>query len=297
MVVNTSTITAIFIALNAFVSSAFVVRQNAFIGSRMTHKSASPTSLSTVADDAKVCIVTGASRGLGRAIALELGKNGCKVVVNYAGSEDRALAVVEEVKALGGDAIAVQADCSKPEDIEAMFANTKVTYGTCDVLVNNAGITKDGLVMRMKPQQWQDVIDINLSGVFYCTKEFFKLAAKKRTGRIINISSVVGQFGNPGQANYAAAKGGVIGLTMSNAKEFSARNITVNCVCPGFIASDMTAELSDEYLEKVSEMIPLKRLGKPEEVAGMTRFLALDPAADYITGHCFNVDGGIAIGC
>mmetsp|Transcript_18672 Transcript_18672/g.22918 ORF Transcript_18672/g.22918 Transcript_18672/m.22918 type:complete len:298 (-) Transcript_18672:464-1357(-) len=297
MVVNTSTITAIFIALNACVSSAFVVRQNAFIGSRMTHKSASPTSLSMVADDAKVCIVTGASRGLGRAIALELGKNGCKVVVNYAGSEDRALAVVEEVKALGGDAIAVQADCSKPEDIEAMFATTKETYGTCDVLVNNAGITKDGLVMRMKPQQWQDVIDINLSGVFYCTKEFFKLAAKKRTGRIINISSVVGQFGNPGQANYAAAKGGVIGLTMSNAKEFSARNITVNCVCPGFIASDMTAELSDEYLEKVSEMIPLKRLGKPEEVAGMTRFLALDPAADYITGHCFNVDGGIAIGC
>lgn len=295
MIVNISGLTAFFLALNVSIN-AFVIKQNAFTRSPAVPKS-STSSLSMVAEDAKVCIVTGASRGLGRSIALELGKNGCKVVVNYAGSEERALKVVEEVKELGGDAVAVQADCSKPEDIDAMFETTKETYGTCDVLINNAGITKDGLVMRMKPKQWQDVIDINLSGVFYCTQAFFKLAAKKRTGRIINIASVVGQFGNPGQANYAAAKGGVIGLTMSNAKEFSVRNITVNCVCPGFIESDMTAELSDDYLEKVSEVIPLKRLGKPEEVAGITRFLALDPAADYITGHCFNVDGGIAIGC
>jgi 3-oxoacyl-[acyl-carrier protein] reductase len=178
-----------------------------------------------------------------------------------------------------------------------MFKQIVDTYGTCDVLINNAGITKDGLVARMKKEQWQSVIDVNLSGVFYCTQAFFKIASKKRKGRIINISSVVGQIGNPGQANYAAAKGGVIGLTRSNAKEFAPRSVTVNCVCPGFIASDMTAVLDEAYLSKVSEGIPLKRLGKPEEVAGMTRFLALDPACDYITGHTFNVDGGIAIGC
>jgi len=260
-------------------------------------KSSSSRTLSMVADDAKVCLVTGSSRGLGKAIALDLGRQGCKVVVNYAGSEDAAKEVVAEIQASGGEAIAVQADCADPESIKALFKTTVDAFGTVDVLINNAGITKDTLVMMMKPKTWQDVIDINLSGVFYCTQQMFKVASKKRSGRIINISSVVGQIGNPGQANYAAAKGGVIGLTMSNAKEFSARGITVNCVCPGFIESDMTAKLSEEYLEKVSQSIPLKRLGKPEEVAGMCRFLALDPAADYITGHCFNVDGGIAMGC
>eukprot|EP00546_Thalassionema_frauenfeldii_P006433 CAMPEP_0178929090 /NCGR_PEP_ID=MMETSP0786-20121207/20335_1 /TAXON_ID=186022 /ORGANISM="Thalassionema frauenfeldii, Strain CCMP 1798" /LENGTH=253 /DNA_ID=CAMNT_0020605165 /DNA_START=150 /DNA_END=911 /DNA_ORIENTATION=+ len=251
-----------------------------------------------VADDAKVILVTGSSRGLGKAIAMDLGKAGQKVVINYVsdGSKEGAEATVEEIKGLGGDAIAVQADSSDPEAIKGMFAEIVDKFGTCDVLINNAGITKDTLVARMKQQQWQSVIDINLSGVFYCTQAFFKVASKKRTGRIINISSVVGQIGNPGQANYAAAKGGVIGLTKSNAKEFAARGVTVNCICPGFIASDMTAVLDEAYLEKVSEGIPLKRLGKPEEVAGMTRFLALDPACDYITGHTFNVDGGIAIG-
>jgi len=185
---------------------------------------------------------------------------------------------------------------SDPDQVDAMMKAAVDAFGTIDVLVNNAGITRDTLVMRMKPEMWQEVIDINLTGVFYCTKAFFKVASKKRTGRIINISSVVGQIGNPGQANYAAAKGGVLGLTKANAKEFSSRNITVNCICPGFIATDMTAELDEEYLKKVCEGIPLGRLGKPEEVAGMTRFLALDPACDYITGHTFNVDGGIAIG-
>ena len=178
-----------------------------------------------------------------------------------------------------------------------MFDEVVEKYGTCDVLINNAGITRDTLVLRMKPAQWQEVIDTNLSGVFYCSQAFFKVASKKRTGRIINMSSVVGQFGNPGQANYAAAKAGVLGLTMANAKEFAARGITVNAICPGFIESDMTAVLDEEYLKGMADVIPLKRLGKPEEVAGMTRFLALDPAADYITGHTFNVDGGIAIGC
>lgn len=257
------------------------------------------STMNMVADDAKVILVTGSSRGLGKSIALGLGEAGQKVVVNYVsdGSKESAEETVSQIKALGGDAIAVQADTSDPDAIKDMFAQVVDAYGTCDVLVNNAGITKDGLVVRMKPAQWQAVIDVNLSGVFYCTQAFFKIAAKKRTGRIINISSVVGQIGNPGQANYAAAKGGVIGLTRSNAKEFSARNVTVNCICPGFIESDMTAVLDEEYLKKVSEGIPLKRLGKPEEIAGMTKFLACDPAADYITGHTFNVDGGIAIGC
>eukprot|EP00548_Thalassiothrix_antarctica_P006695 CAMPEP_0194136776 /NCGR_PEP_ID=MMETSP0152-20130528/6773_1 /TAXON_ID=1049557 /ORGANISM="Thalassiothrix antarctica, Strain L6-D1" /LENGTH=293 /DNA_ID=CAMNT_0038833571 /DNA_START=86 /DNA_END=967 /DNA_ORIENTATION=- len=260
--------------------------------------SSASSSLKMVADDAKVIVVTGSSRGLGRSIALDLGKAGQKVVINYVsdGSKEAAEETVKEIKESGGDAIAVQADSSDPVAIKDMFKQVVEAFGTCDVLVNNAGITKDTLVARMKPAQWQAVIDVNLSGVFYCTQAFFKIASKKRTGRIINISSVVGQIGNPGQANYAAAKGGVIGLTKSTAKEFSTRNVTVNCICPGFIASDMTAVLDEEYLKKVCEGIPLKRLGKPEEVAGMTRFLALDPAADYITGHTFNVDGGIAIG-
>jgi len=285
------------IAILAGLSSANAFSTRFAFAPRVTSSVKSSSTLSMVADDAKVCLVTGASRGLGRAIALELGKQGCKVVVNYAGSEEAANKVVEEIKESGGDAIAVQANCADIDSIKAMFKTTVEEFGTCDVLINNAGITKDTLVMRMKPDMWQDVIDINLSGVFYCTQEFFKVASKKRTGRVINISSVVGQIGNPGQANYAAAKGGVIGLTMSNAKEFAARGITVNCVCPGFIESDMTAKLSDEYLETVSQGIPLKRLGKPEEVAGMCRYLSLDPSADYITGHCFNVDGGIAMGC
>eukprot|EP00550_Attheya_septentrionalis_P004762 CAMPEP_0198292330 /NCGR_PEP_ID=MMETSP1449-20131203/11620_1 /TAXON_ID=420275 /ORGANISM="Attheya septentrionalis, Strain CCMP2084" /LENGTH=294 /DNA_ID=CAMNT_0043991295 /DNA_START=33 /DNA_END=917 /DNA_ORIENTATION=- len=290
-------ISTVFVALSAACAvSAFSPATPLAFKTVSSHSSRRASSLNMVADDAKVILVTGASRGLGAAIALEMGKQGQKVVVNYAGSEAAALDVCEQIKALGGDAIAVQADCSKPDDIKVMFAKIVEEYGTCDVLINNAGITKDTLVLRMKPEMWQSVIDINLSGVFYTTQAFFKLASKKRTGRIINISSVVGQIGNPGQANYAAAKGGVIGLTMSNAKEFAMRKITVNCVCPGFIATDMTAKLSDEYLETVCAGIPLKRLGKPEEVAGMCRFLALDPAADYITGHCFNVDGGIAMG-
>ena len=195
-------------------------------------------------------------------------------------------------------------------DIKAMFKTIVDEFGTCDVLVNNAGIIRDGLLVKkdretgeikkLSMRKWQQVIDINLTGVFYTTQEFFKLASKKKlsegAGRIINISSVVGQMGNPGQANYAAAKGGVIGLTMSNAREFPSRGVTVNCVCPGYIQTDMTDELPDAVKEAVVSTIPLARMGKPEEVAGMTRFLAIDPAAAYITGHCFNVDGGMAIG-
>jgi len=252
-----------------------------------------------LADDPKVVVITGSSRGLGRAMALEIGKHGHKIVVNYfsASSKPEADAVVEEIKASGGVAIALECDTSKFDSIQNFFDSAVAHFGTVDVLINNAGITQDNLVIRMKPEQWQSVIDVNLSGVFYCTQAFFKIASKKRAGRIINISSVVGQFGNPGQANYAAAKGGVIGLTYSNAKEFSSRNILVNAICPGFIESAMTAKLAPEYLKEMADVIPLKRLGTPEEVAGMARFLAIDPAAAYITGHTFNVDGGIAIGC
>ncbi|KAJ1451136.1 hypothetical protein M885DRAFT_530615 [Pelagophyceae sp. CCMP2097] len=242
-------------------------------------------------------IVTGASRGIGRAVALELGKAGCNVVVNYAASEGPALEVVELIKAAGGDAIAVGANVADLDQITAMFKTTMETYGAVDVLVNNAGITRDGLVLRMKPKAWQDVIDLNLSGVFYCSQAAFKIMSKQRKGRIINMASVVGLFGNPGQANYAAAKGGVCALTMSNAKEFSSRGITVNAVCPGFIATEMVAaELSEEMLTKVKSAIPLGRLGEASEVAGLVRFLALDPAGAYITGHSMTIDGGIAIG-
>eukprot|EP00536_Pseudo-nitzschia_multiseries_P002485 jgi/Psemu1/183641/e_gw1.33.169.1 len=252
-----------------------------------------------VADDAKVILVTGSSRGLGKSIATDLGKAGQKVIINFVsdGSKEAAEATVAEIKEAGGDAIAIQADSSNPDSIKELFKQSVEAFGTVDVLINNAGITRDGLVMRMKPDAWQAVIDTNLSGVFYCTQAFFKIAAKKRAGRIINISSVVGQFGNAGQANYAAAKGGVIALTMSNAKEFAPRGVKVNCVCPGFIETDMVDKLDASYLETVAESIPLKRLGKPEEIAGMCRFLALDPAVEYITGHTFNVDGGMAIGC
>jgi len=251
-----------------------------------------------VAEDAKVCFVTGSSKGLGKSIAIALGAKGQKIVVNYSseGSLDSAMDTVNIIKGAGGEAIAIQGDISKPDQVKTMFDKAMETYGRVDVLVNNAGTTRDMLVMRMKPESWQQVIDVNLSGVFYCTQAFFKIASKQRSGRIINISSIVGKIGNPGQANYAAAKGGVIGMTYATAKEFAVRGVTVNCVCPGYIETDMTAKLDPEYIKKVSSIIPLGRLGKPEEVAGMVSFLALDPAGDYITGHTFNVDGGIGIG-
>mmetsp|Transcript_4741 Transcript_4741/g.12167 ORF Transcript_4741/g.12167 Transcript_4741/m.12167 type:complete len:298 (-) Transcript_4741:200-1093(-) len=294
---STRSLVSLAAALVVSTSSAFVPKNAA--SSFGVPKSYSSSGLNMVADDAKVILVTGSSRGLGKSIATDIGAEGHKIIINYVsdGSKDSAEAAVAEIKAAGGDAVAIQADSSDPDSIKELFAKSVEAFGTVDVLINNAGITRDGLVMRMKPDAWQSVIDVNLSGVFYCTQAFFKLAMKKRTGRIINISSVVGQIGNPGQANYAAAKGGVIAMSMSNAKEFAARGITVNTVCPGFIETDMTEKLDKEYLEKVSEGIPLKRLGKPSEVSGMCKYLALDPSADYITGHTFNVDGGIAMGC
>jgi len=244
-----------------------------------------------------VCIVTGGSRGLGRSIALALGGEGCRVVVNYANSASAAEKVVEEIKALGGDGIAVQADMSTLDGVSGLFKETAAAYSDpVGVLVNNAGITRDTLVLRMKEDQWRDVIETNLNGVFFSSQAATKVMMKARKGRIINIASVVGKIGNIGQANYAAAKGGVIGMTMSMARENAARGVTVNAVAPGFIESDMTAELPEEIVAGVMKNIPAGRFGKPEEVAGLVKYLALDPSALYITGHCINVDGGIAIG-
>ncbi|MEO0847838.1 MAG: 3-oxoacyl-[acyl-carrier-protein] reductase [Cyanobacteria bacterium J06648_1] len=240
----------------------------------------------------KVAIVTGASRGIGKAAALALVTQGAKVVVNYARSSDAAKATVQEITAAGGEAIAVQADVSQADQVDKLIKTTIEQFGRIDVLVNNAGITKDTLLLRMKPEQWQAVIDLNLTGVFLCTKAVSKIMLKQRSGRIINIASVAGQMGNPGQANYSAAKAGVIGFTKTVAKELANRGVTVNAVAPGFIETDMTNDLKSDDIIK---FIPLGRYGKPEEVAGAIRFLASDPAAAYITGQVFNVDGGMVM--
>jgi 3-oxoacyl-[acyl-carrier protein] reductase len=242
----------------------------------------------------QVAIVTGASRGIGRSVALALAAEGAKVVVNYARSSQAADEVVAEIAAMdtGASAIALKADVSNTEEVDAMIAATMEQWGRVDVLVNNAGITRDTLLLRMKLEDWQAVIDLNLTGVFLCTKAVSKIMLKQRSGRIVNITSVAGQMGNPGQSNYSAAKAGVIGFTRTVAKELASRGVTVNAVAPGFIETDMTHGLqADEILK----FIPLGRYGKPDEVAGMIRFLAADAAAAYITGQVFNVDGGMVM--
>lgn len=241
----------------------------------------------------QVAIVTGASRGIGRAIALELATQGAYIIVNYASSSRAAEALVEEITSAGGQALALQADVSQAEQVDALFNSVMEKCDRIDILVNNAGITRDTLLLRMKPEDWQAVIDLNLTGVFLCTRAVSKIMLKQRSGRIINITSVAGQMGNPGQANYSAAKAGVIGFTKSVAKELASRGITVNAVAPGFIATDMTSKLSNT--EEILKFIPLNRYGQPEEVAGMVRFIAADPAAAYITGQVFNVDGGMVM--
>ena len=240
----------------------------------------------------KVALVTGASRGIGKATALALASQGAKVVINYARSSDAAETTVAEINSAGGEAIALQADVSQAEQVDNLIKQTIDKLGRIDVLVNNAGITKDTLLLRMKLEQWQAVIDLNLTGVFLCTKAVSKIMLKQRSGRIINIASVAGQMGNPGQANYSAAKAGVIGFTKTVAKELANRGVTVNAVTPGFIETDMTNDLKSDDIIK---FIPLSRYGKPEEVAGAIRFLAADPAAAYITGQVLNVDGGMVM--
>ncbi|MES1025849.1 3-oxoacyl-[acyl-carrier-protein] reductase [Gloeocapsa sp. BRSZ] len=241
----------------------------------------------------RVAIVTGASRGIGKAIALSLASEGANVVVNYASSSTAAEKVVEEITTSGGNAIALQADVSKADQVDALLNAVMEKWNRVDVLVNNAGITRDTLLLRMKPEEWQAVIDLNLTGVFLCTRAVSKVMLKQRSGRIISITSVAGQMGNPGQANYSAAKAGVIGFTKTVAKELAPRGITANAVAPGFITTDMTSNLSNT--EDILKFIPLGRYGQPEEVAGMVRFLAADPAAGYITGQVFNVDGGMVM--
>jgi len=240
----------------------------------------------------QTALVTGASRGIGRAIALELAAAGATVVVNYASSLEAAEAVVAEIGAAGGQAWSYQANVAEEEQVEAMVKAVLAKEGRLDVLVNNAGITRDGLLMRMKTADWQSVIDLNLTGVFLCTRAVSRTMLKARSGRIINITSVVALMGNPGQANYSAAKAGLIGLTRSSAAEFASRGVTVNAVAPGFIESDMTAELNKE---PILAAIPLGRMGQPAEVAGTVRFLAADPAAAYMTGQVLQVDGGMVM--
>ncbi|MGB3509835.1 MAG: 3-oxoacyl-[acyl-carrier-protein] reductase [Microcoleaceae cyanobacterium] len=241
----------------------------------------------------QVAIVTGASRGIGRATALALAMEGANVVVNYANSSSAAVEVVAEIVTAGGSGMALQGDVSKAEDIDSLVKEVMEKWHRIDILVNNAGITRDTLLLRMKPEDWQSVIDLNLTGVFLCTRAVSKIMLKQKSGRIINVASVAGQMGNPGQANYSAAKAGVIGFTKTVAKELANRNITVNAVAPGFIATDMTKDLKNS--EEILKFIPLGRYGKPEEVAGMIKFLTADTAANYITGQVFNVDGGMVM--
>lgn len=240
----------------------------------------------------KVALVTGSSRGIGKSIALAFGKAGVKTVVNYAASAKAAEDVVAEIKAGGGEAMAVGCDVANHAAVQEMVKKIEDSFGPVAILVNNAGITRDNLLMRMSEDEWDQVLNANLKSVFNCTKAVTRSMMKQRWGRIINITSVSGIAGNAGQANYSAAKAGMIGFTKSAARELASRNICVNAVAPGFIESDMTAALTEEQRNAVLPEIPLGRFGKSEDIAGMVLFLA---QAEYITGQVFTVDGGMVI--
>ena len=242
----------------------------------------------------KTALVTGASRGIGRATALELAKAGAKVALNFAGNRAAAEEVAALIEAAGGEALLVQADVGDPAAVDTMIKAVVARFGKIDILVNNAGITRDNLIMRMKEEEWDAVIHTNLKGIFNCTKAVTRLMMKQKYGRIVNMTSVVGVMGNAGQSNYAAAKAGVIGFTKSMAKELASRNITVNAVAPGYISTDMTANLPEQAKSELQSQIPLQRLGNPEDVAAAVLFL-VSPGADYITGQTLHVDGGLVM--
>ncbi len=240
----------------------------------------------------KTAVVTGSSRGLGKAIAVKLGQLGANIVLN--GTSESVLKTAAELEALGIKTIATVGDVRNPEDVKNMFSKAVETFGGVDILINNAGITKDKPMAMMSEDEWDIVLDINLKGCFLCTKAAAKLMIKKRYGRIINISSVAGAYGNPGQANYSASKGGMIALTKTTAKEFAPRGITCNAVTPGLIESDMTEILPEDLKRKYLEKIALGRFGTPEDVASVVAFLASD-AAGYVTGQVIDIDGGLVM--
>ena len=241
--------------------------------------------------DGQVAIVTGASRGIGRAVARELAEWGAAVVVNYFQSEEQAGALVGELTSAGGRAIAVRAGVAHPDDVQAMVQRALDEFGQIDILVNNAGVNRDRTLRRMSEEEWHEVISVDLSGAFYCISAVLPHMIERNYGRIINMSSIIGQMGNVGQANYAAAKAGLIALTKSAAQELARYNITVNAMCPGFIETDMVIALSDEVKQALVSRIPLGRFGRPEEVAAFIRFLVTE--GDWITGQQFNPNGGM----
>ncbi len=239
----------------------------------------------------KTALVTGGSRGIGKAIALDLGKS-FQVAVGYSSSKDSAEEVVKEIVNSGGTAKAVEIDVKSSESVEKAFTTIEGEFGGIDVLINNAGITKDNILPRLKEDDWNDVIDTNLSGSFKTSQRAIKHMMKSKWGRIVFISSIVGMMGNQGQANYAASKAGLIGLSKSIAKEMGSRNITSNVIAPGYIDTDMTAFLTDEQKEKIIEQLSIKRIGKPEDIANIVSFLTSDES-EYITGQVISVDGGV----
>lgn len=242
----------------------------------------------------KVALVTGASGGIGRAIAEELARSGAQVALNYSRNAARAEETVAQIEAADGQAFAVQADITDSGAVERMISQVQERWGRLDILVNNSGVTRDGLLMRMKDEDWDTVLDTNLKGAFHCSRAAVKLMMKQRSGRIINISSVVGVIGNPGQTNYCASKAGLIGFTKALAKEVGSRGVTVNVIAPGFIATEMTGQLPEDVVNRIMSNVPLGSFGEPEDVAAAVLYLASE-GAKYVTGHVLQVDGGLGM--